>query len=244
MPTLTERIRAIAFDLDGTLIDTMPDLAAAINLMLGMLGARTLAEERIAALVGNGVEALVKGALRESLGESATEPPRGAAALEMFRRQYRQNLFKHSRVYPGVTTAMQAFARMGLALCCITNKSSEFTLPLLETARLSDRFAFTLCADRPEDRKPSPNMLLAACARFGILPAEMLYVGDSGLDVAAARAAGCPVVAVTYGYGNERPWQDRRPDGVAGKLTDLLSMFATDPDTHAGLKLSPTGATP
>ena len=244
MPKLTDRILAVALDLDGTLIDTMPDLAAAVNLTLRMLGARPLAEERVAALVGNGVESLVGGALRASVGDAAMHPGREAAALDLFRRQYGQALFRRSQVYPGVRQALEALADMRLPLCCITNKHSEFTVPLLVAARLSEFFAFTLCADRVEDRKPSPNLLLTACARLCIAPAEMLYVGDSAVDVAAARAAGCPVIAVTYGYGNERPSGDRKPDGVAGKLTDLLAMFMAPPDARSGLRLCPTGATP
>ncbi|MCF7643657.1 HAD family hydrolase, partial [Acinetobacter johnsonii] len=86
-------------------------------------------------------------------------------------------------VYPGVLQALQALRDAGVSLCCITNKDSAFTLPLLEQAGLSRLFDFTLCADRPEDRKPSPNLLLAACSRFGIGPSGLLYVGDSAVDV-------------------------------------------------------------
>ncbi len=192
-----------AFDLDGTLIDTMGDLAAAVNLMLSMLGGRELPESRIRALVGNGVDQLVVRALNESVGTSPTHAAQRSAALALFRRA----------VWPGSVQAQQSVSRSraGIAiaggrrnfLCCITNKDSVFAEPLLREAGLSEFFSFTLCADRAEDRKPSPNMLLAACSRLGIAPAEMLYVGDSSMDIAAARAAGSPVVAVSYGYGKD-----------------------------------------
>src|SRR5882757_2397023 len=107
MQKLTERIRAVAFDLDGTLIDTMGDLAAAVNLMLSMLGARELPESRVRALVGNGVEQLVLRALNESVGNTATHSAQRSAALALFRRLYSQGLFKRSKVYPGVVQALR-----------------------------------------------------------------------------------------------------------------------------------------
>lgn len=179
---LIERIRAAAFDLDGTLIDTMGDLASAVNLMLGMLGARELPEPRVRSLVGNGVEQLVLRALAESLGQPPAHAAQRSAAHALFRRLYGQNLFKRSTVYPGVLQTLKTLSAGGVSLCCITNKDSIFAVPLLQQAGLSDLLSFTLCADRAEDRKPSPNMLLAACSRLGISPGQMLYVGDSGID--------------------------------------------------------------
>src|SRR5947209_1084187 len=157
MPKLTERLRAVAFDLDGTLIDTMGDLAASVNRMLGMLGAKELPEARVRALVGNGVETLVHRALSESVGNSATHAAQRSAALALFRRIYSQGLFEHSKVYPGVVAALRSLSAAGLSLCCITNKDSAFAEPLLRQAGLSELLSFTLCADRAADRKPSPN---------------------------------------------------------------------------------------
>jgi len=226
MANLNERIRAVAFDLDGTLIDTMGDLAASVNLMLGMLGAKELPEARVRALVGNGVETLVQRALAESLGNSATHAAQRSAALALFRRIYSQRLFKQSKVYPGVVEALRSLSEAGLALCCITNKDSTFAEPLLRAAGISSLLGFTLCADRAEDRKPSPNMLLAACSRLGISPAEMLYVGDSSMDIAAARAAGSPVIAVSYGYGKDHAGGpgDVQPDGHVEELTEIVAL--------------------
>jgi phosphoglycolate phosphatase len=243
VPKLTERVRAAAFDLDGTLIDTMGDLAAAVNLMLGMLGAKELPEPRVRALVGNGVDQLVLRALTESLGNRPTHSAQRSAAHALFRRLYGQRLFKHSRVYPGVVQALQSLADAGIALCCITNKDSIFAEPLLREAELGGFFAFTLCADRAEDRKPSPNMLLAACSRLGIAPAEMLYVGDTSIDIAAARAAGCPVIAVSYGYGKDHSTTDAKADGFVDRLTDLVTMYLRSPACQPRLKLCTTGAT-
>jgi phosphoglycolate phosphatase len=244
MQKLTERIRAVAFDLDGTLIDTMGDLAAAVNLMLSMLGAKELPQSRVRALVGNGVDQLVMRALNESVGSSATHAAQRSAALALFRRLYGQGLFKHSKVYPGVGQALRSLAEAGISLCCITNKDSVFAEPLLKQAALSGLLSFTLCADRAEDRKPSPNMLLAACSRFGIAPAEMLYVGDSSMDIAAARAAGSPVIAVSYGYGKDHAAGagDVQPDGRIDDLTELVALCVRPPAEQPHLKLY-TGAT-
>ena len=242
MPKLTERIRAVAFDLDGTLIDTMGDLSAAVNLMLSMLGARELPEPRVRALVGNGVEQLVLRALTESVGKTPTHSAQRSAALALFRRLYGQGLFKRSKVYPGVLQALRSLEDAGLSLCCITNKDSVFSAPLLKEAGLSAYFAFTLCADRAEDRKPSPNMLLAACSRLGIAPAEMLYVGDSSMDIKAARAAGCPVIAVSYGYGKDHSTTEAKADGFVDRLSDLVTMYLRSPACQPRLKLCTTGA--
>jgi phosphoglycolate phosphatase len=244
MPKLNERIRAVAYDLDGTLIDTMGDLAASVNLMLGMLGAKELPEARVRALVGNGVETLVQRALNESVGDSATHAAQRSAALALFRRVYGQHLFKHSKVYPGVVETLRALSEAGLAQCCITNKDSAFAEPLLRAAGLSDFLSFTLCADRAEDRKPSPNMLQAACSRLGITPAEMLYVGDSSMDIAAARAAGSPVIAVTYGYGKDHAGGpgDVQPDGRVDDMTEIVALCVRQTSEKPNLKLYNTGA--
>jgi phosphoglycolate phosphatase len=243
MLKLTERVRAVAFDLDGTLIDTMGDLANAVNLMLSMLGARELPPLRVRALVGNGVETLVQRALDVSLGGTPAQAAQRSAALALFRRLYGQGLFKHSKVYPGVVQTLQALAKADIQLCCITNKDSTFAEPLLQLAGLGEWFAFTLCADRAEDRKPSPNMLLAACARLGIRPAQMLYVGDSSMDIAAARAAGSPVIAVNYGYGKDHAAGDVQADGRVDEMTDIVPLCLQPPADQPHLKLYTTGAT-
>jgi phosphoglycolate phosphatase len=244
MSKLNERIRAVAFDLDGTLIDTMGDLAASVNLMLGMLGAPELSEARVRTLVGNGVETLVLRAFNDSVGSAATHAAQRAAALALFRRLYSQQLYKRSKVYPGVTAALRSLSDAGISLCCITNKDSTFAEPLLKQAGLSEFFSFTLCADRAEDRKPSPNMLLAACSRLGLAPAEMLYVGDSSMDIAAARAAGSPVVAVSYGYGKDHAGGAGavQPEGRVDDLTELVALCVLHAE-KPHLKLYTTGAT-
>lgn len=220
-----ERLRAAAFDLDGTLIDTAPDLCAAANAMLVELGGKELAEQHLRALVGDGVARFVERALREGLGVTAPDAALCSSAESLFARLYGAHLFDRSRVYPGVPETLYQFASAGIELCCVTNKESRFARPLLEAAQLDTLLAFTLCADRATDRKPSPNMLLAACTRFAVEPAQLLYVGDSHVDVVAAHAAGCRVIAVDYGYGDMGSVEQARPDGTIGDLRELLLMY-------------------
>ena len=232
MMRLIDCIEAVAFDLDGTLIDTAPDLAAAANAMLRILGGRQLPEHRVAALIGDGVDPFVARVLEASGGASNPYAARQSWANVLFRNLYEQDLFARGRVFPGVAATLQMLEYAELPLCCVTNKESRFALPLLEAAGLRERFAVTACADRPEDRKPSPNQLLAACSQLGVEPANLLYVGDSPSDIAAARAARCRVVAVTYGYSDHDVLADARPDGLLGDLTEITSM-GLRPTPHA-----------
>ncbi len=228
MARLIDRIRAAAFDLDGTLVDSAPDLVDAANGMLKALGNRQLAEHRITALIGDGIDRLVEGVLAASLRRLPAPAALGSART-LFRRFYAARLFDRSRVYPGAIEGLQALNEAGIPLCCVTNKHSAFTLPLLDAAGLARHFAFALCADRAEERKPKPDLLLAACARFGIAPAELLCVGDSRADVAAARAAGCPVAAVDYGYNQGRPVAAERPDWLIASLTEVVGLSTARP---------------
>ena len=225
MPEPVERICAVAFDLDGTLVDSTADLAAAANAMLETLGFYPLPQPQIESLIGDGVERLVAGALAQSAG-CPPNPGTVATAMELFRRRYAEGLFVHSIVYPGVAEGLRSLEALGIKLCCITNKRSEFTRPLLGAAGLAERFALVLCADRPEQRKPAPELLTAACEHFGVSPRELIYVGDSRVDIAAARAARCPVAVVDYGYGRELALADGDPDWIIHSIAELVALPA------------------
>ena len=231
MARLVERLRAVAFDLDGTLVDSVPDLAAAANATLEALGRPPLPDAAIAALVGDGIDALVERAL------NAAGVPREAATLAQARGRFREHyagaVFVESVVYPGVAEGLRRLAEAGLPLACVTNKASAFTLPLLDAAGLAPHFAATLCGDESAMRKPAPAMLVAACARFGVTPAALLYVGDSIVDAQAARAAGCAFAAVDYGYGRV---DDAACDGRVAQLADILRLPDPRVALHAGAR--------
>jgi phosphoglycolate phosphatase len=192
-------LRAILIDLDGTLMDTAPDLAAAANAMRADFGLAPLPVERIAAFVGKGAEALVHRALTDDLA--------GRAAEEDF-LQGRRSFYAHYHrvngamtiVFERVPQALRLLTEAGLALACVTNKPREFTLPLLERVQLAPWFSAVVAGDDVPEKKPHPALLLAACDRLGVSPSHALMIGDSVNDALAARAAGCPVVLVETGY--------------------------------------------
>lgn len=216
-------IRAIGFDLDGTLVNTAPDMARAANAMLDLLGQAPLPERQIPKLIGGGIADFVERVLRTSTGVAATSPALRAGAEALFRKLYRQRLFERSHVYPGVRQALQTLASAGMPLCCITNKESAFAWPILQAAGLHGYFRYMLCADLAEDRKPSPNLLIAACARLGVEPAHLLYVGDARTDIIAARNAGCHVVAATYGYRGLSELDELHPDETIDNLAEVTT---------------------
>jgi len=193
------RVKAVMIDLDGTLADTIPDLAAAANLMLRELGRPVLEVERIRDFVGKGIPKLVERALAGSV-EGAAPADLMARALPVFERCYAEVNGRHSVLYPGVNEGLQALRAMQLPLACVTNKSGRFTIPLLEQLGIARYFEQVIAGDALPQKKPDPAQLLHACRAFGIAPREMLMIGDSVNDAQAARAAGCPVFCVTYGY--------------------------------------------
>ena len=222
MARFMEGVRAVAFDLDGTLVDSAPDIAAAANASLASLGLARVPEARVALAIGDGVDMLVERTMTESLG-AAPAPELLAAGIARFRKEYARRAYVASRLYPGVADGLDALRDRGLPLACVTNKASLFTAEVLERSGLAPRLAFACCADAPEQRKPRPDLLLEACARLSVIPRELLYVGDSALDVAAARAAGCPVVVVDYGYRRGQPVEELGGDAVIASLVQLAA---------------------
>ena len=230
MTSLINGADAAGFDLDGTLIDSAPDIAAAANAMLHSLGLRPLAETRFPALIGDGVDQLVRRALTESQG-TAPDTAQQEHAHALYKQLYGARLFERSRVYPGVVAGLKALRAAGVRLCCVTNKAHEFVAPMLAAAGLLDLFEFSLSPRHDGERKPSPAMLLSACSRFESLPTEFVYVGDSRTDILAARAAHCRAIAVDYGYQREQ-LAELKPDAIIGSLVQLTEA-GTNPANAA-----------
>lgn len=218
MPKLEVPIRGIAFDLDGTLIDSAPDLVAAAQQVLRELDAPGLSAARIVTFIGGGIELLVERTVTASLGR----PPEAAvlqAAIEGFRRHYAAHLFDRSRVYPGVHQTLAALQARGLRNCCVTNKAAEFAVPLMVAAGLAPLLEFTLSPATPAERKPGPALLQQASKRLSVPLAALLMVGDSAADLGAARNAGCPVLLVRHGYGGDLG--QAAPDGYVDDFPGL-----------------------
>jgi phosphoglycolate phosphatase len=217
MPASPRRIRAALFDLDGTLVDTAQDLAAAANRMLAELGRPPLAEAGIRDYIGRGVVNLVHRCFEASGGGSEEERRH---ALEVFERHYAAGIADRSRPYPGVVDGLVALERAGIAMGCVTNKAGRFTEPLLELTGLRRFFGVVVSGDTVERKKPHADPVLYAAGKLGAEPAETLVVGDSLNDVKSARAAGCPVVVVPYGYREGLALEDLGADAVVASVEE------------------------
>ena len=213
-------VKMVMIDLDGTLIDTVPDLAAAADRMLADLGRPAWDEKHYRAWIGNGVPRFVKRALT---GDMQAEPETGLfeQGLDLFRRHYAAAVSDLSRPYPGVVEGLEQLQAAGFSLACITNKAETFTLPLLKNLDLYKYFRLVLSGDSLPKQKPDPLPLLHACRHFGISPDHGVLVGDSNNDVQAARAADMPVICVTYGYNHGHDIRGSHPDAVVDSLMEV-----------------------
>jgi phosphoglycolate phosphatase len=191
--------RAVLIDLDGTLMDTVPDLAEAANRMRADFGLAALPSERIAAFVGKGAEVLVHRALTGDI-DGRADDDRFARGRTSFYAHYHATNGELAVVFHHVPEALQLLRAQGLRLGCVTNKPREFTVPLLERVQLARWFEAVVAGDDVKEKKPHPALLLAACERLAVTPADAMMIGDSINDALAARAAGCPVVLVETGY--------------------------------------------
>lgn len=211
-------------DLDGTLLDTAQDLATAGNLMLEELGLEQVGSEKIKTFIGKGVANLAKKTLEASMGREPGEAY-FEDALEIYEKHYLAVVSKDSRPYPGVVEGLEAMKAAGYPLACITNKVARFTLPLLKDTGLHDYFDLILSGDSLPRKKPDPMPLLHACKHFGIEPREMLLIGDSINDVQAARAAGCAVFVVPYGYNEGNDVRELDSDALVESLVDATRLI-------------------
>ncbi|MBS4097126.1 MAG: phosphoglycolate phosphatase [Sulfuricella sp.] len=217
-------VKAVMLDLDGTLLDTAPDIAEAAQRMLRDLGMAPVDLAKIQSFIGNGIANLVKRALT---GEMHGKPDEAlfARALPVFQKHYAEVLTLKTQPYPGVMEGMDALRQAGFPLACITNKAEIFTSPLIETMGLKDYFALVLSGDSLPKKKPDPLPLLHACEFFGCQPGEMLLVGDSTNDTQAAHAAGCHVFLVPYGYNGGQDVREQVCDAVIEALPDALKLI-------------------
>ncbi len=223
MTCLLDDVAMIAFDLDGTLVDSAPDLARAVNAMLSSVGAQPLAVGAVIAMIGDGIDALVERALASAFGR----PPASAefaACLPLVIAHYGDCIVRHSHLYPGVMEALSGLRQRGMPLCCITNKFSQLTLPLIAAMRIDHFFAHVLCAETADERKPSPVLLERAFALCATAPRTVLMVGDSCDDILAARAAGCRVAAVSYGYSDAGRLLAAGADWLVDELHELTRI--------------------
>ena len=236
MPPPSPLVFAAAIvDLDGTMIDTVGDFEVALNTMLAELGLPAVDRGFIARTVGKGSEHMIRCTLAHVGADLASDTALFETAWAAYQRHYLAINGQFSAVYPGVIEGLQHLADAGLALACLTNKPSAFARPLLAAKGLDRFFVQVFGGDAFVRKKPDPLPLLETCRALGSLPARTLMVGDSANDAQAARAAGCPVVLVSYGYNHGRPVSEVGADAVIDRLDQLdLGRWAAAPLAAAG----------
>ena len=212
MTQKTFAVSAVLFDLDGTLLDTLPDIHAAANDLRRDFGLTDLPREAIASYIGRGIPNLVKRVLAASMEIAEGPPP--ADALASFRGHYERENGRNVRCYPGVIEGLEMLKAKGIPMAVITNKAEAFTLPLLEMTGLAGYFDVVIGGDVLPKNKPDPMALVWACGRIGVSPAHALFIGDSINDLKAGRAAGCPVILLPYGYNEGGDVHDLDCDAI------------------------------
>jgi phosphoglycolate phosphatase len=219
-------VSAIAFDLDGTLLDTVHELAAAINAVLGERGHPPLSTEAVGAMVGKGMANLVRRALAVATGVSpeAIDEAEAKDALVRYQAHYASRLGRETQLFPGMVPGLSRLRKMGIPLAVITNKATRFVRPHLAAAGIESYFAVVIGGDDLPTKKPDPAPLRHVATFFGISPGRLLMVGDSGNDVEAARGAGCPVLVVPYGYREGKPVRALEADGIVGSVDDVADL--------------------
>jgi len=210
----------ILIDVDGTMVDSVPDLAFCVDEMMRQLGRAPRGETEVRNWVGNGVERLVRRAL---IGQLDGEPDEAdfEAAYPIFLELYAENTSKRSVLYPGIREGLDYLKAAGYALGCVTNKAEVFTEPLLKDLGVYDDFSLVVSGDTLEYTKPHPAPLLHAAEFFKVAAENALMVGDSISDVKAARAAGFMIACVPYGYNHGEDIRDANPDVVIETLAHL-----------------------
>ena len=217
LPHYPDGLQAAIIDLDGTLVDTLADFDRALNATLSDLGLAALPRERIETMLGKGSEHLIRSALQAV----AAPQDHYAQAWQIYQRHYDAVNGRHSELYPGALEGLRGLAARGLRLACVTNKPGRFARALLKAKGVESFFEQVFGGDAFEERKPHPMPLLRACEALASPPKATLVVGDSINDALAARAAGCPVVLVTYGYNHGQPVREVDADGFIDSLARL-----------------------
>nr|WP_113867481.1 phosphoglycolate phosphatase [Brenneria salicis]NMN90285.1 phosphoglycolate phosphatase [Brenneria salicis ATCC 15712 = DSM 30166]RBP61209.1 phosphoglycolate phosphatase [Brenneria salicis ATCC 15712 = DSM 30166]RLM30232.1 phosphoglycolate phosphatase [Brenneria salicis ATCC 15712 = DSM 30166] len=215
-------IRGLAFDLDGTLINSAPGLAAAMDLALLAQSLPAAGEARVATWIGNGADVLVERALRWAGVEPTAA--RRSETRKQFNHYYAETVERGSALYPQVKETLAALAQRGFPLAVVTNKPTPFVAPLLTSLGIGEYFSLIIGGDDVVAKKPHPAPLYLVLGTLGLRAGELLFVGDSRNDIQASQAARCPCVGMTYGYNYGEAIELSRPDIVLDRFADLLPL--------------------
>ena len=219
--------RLIVFDLDGTLIDSAPDLVKAVNYALTILNKPTHSQATIQQWIGNGADVLVKRALLNNwhVGEI---PDDFEIAFELFKTYYAEHDWVHSRLYDGVLETLQTLKNTDFKLACVTNKTARFTNPLMETAGLAPYFDFIASGDTFVEMKPEPLPLLETAKLFNVVPENAWMIGDSINDISAGKRAGFKTIAVSYGYAGQHSMADLNADYTVNAILEIVDLIKNE----------------
>lgn len=223
-PIIAQPIRAVIFDLDGTLIDTASEIALALERTFAELALAPLPKKAVENLIGRGVHSMVERALRKAGAADADVD----AAVARFESHYEATVGTEAELFPGAREGIGLLRDGGYAMSVVTNKPRFFTEKLLDRLAVRDFFAALVAGDDGIRRKPHGDMLAAACGAMGFDAARSLMIGDSDNDVLAARNAGCPVWCVPYGYNEGRPPETLRCDRMVATLAEAARILARD----------------
>lgn len=218
--------KMVLIDVDGTLVDSVPDLAFCVDEMMKQLGMPVRGEAAVRQWVGNGVQRLVERALTNDL-DGYPEAPLFERAMPVFMDLYAENTSKRSRLYDGVVEGLDFLQSCtGLKVGCVTNKAEQFTHPLLKDLGIFDRFEIVVSGDTLPEKKPHPLPLLHAAEALGAKPEESVMIGDSRSDVKAARAAGFQIICMTYGYNHGEDIRNYEPDAVIDSMAEFSNLIS------------------
>jgi len=217
-------VKMVLIDVDGTLVDSVPDLAYCVDEMMKQLDMPLRGETNVRNWVGNGVERLVRRALTNSL-DGEPDDELFARAYPIFLDLYAENTSKRSILYPGVKEGIAFLKSAGYKLGCVTNKAAQFTEPLLKDLGIFDEFNIVISGDTLPQKKPDPTPLLHAANFFDVKAEEALMLGDSVSDVKAARAAGFQIICMSYGYNHGVDIRTASPDAVIDSMAELPELL-------------------
>jgi phosphoglycolate phosphatase len=218
-------LEAAIVDLDGTMVDTLGDFEVALNRMLRELALPAITRDVIGTMVGKGSEHLIRSVLRRVREERDADGALFDQAWGRYVHHYLAINGQHAPIYAGVAEGLVMLRARGLRLACLTNKPIAFARPLLAAKGLDGYFEHLFGGEAFERKKPDPLPLLKTCEALGSAPARTLMVGDSSNDAQAARAAGCPVVLVSYGYNHGQPVREVDADGFVDSLAELDGLL-------------------
>lgn len=216
--------KLIMIDVDGTMVDSVPDLAYCVDQTMILMGRDVWGEEKVRHWVGNGVPKLVERSISGTL-EGKVNRKDFEKAYDIFLELYAQNTSVRSCLYDGVMEGLSYIKDQGYLLGCVTNKAEQFTLPILKDLGIIDNFKIVISGDTLEEKKPDPLPLIYAANFFGVRPEESIMLGDSISDVTASRAAGYNVICMSYGYNHGNNIYDSRPDLVIDSMEDLKNYL-------------------